>query len=66
MSSKSRSVSRAVSEVVGSSKMMMSASMDSALADLDQLPLAGREALDGHVRGEVEIDQLQVLRGPGC
>ncbi len=64
MMPKSRSVSRAVSEVVGSSKMMMPASIAERLGDLDQLALAGREALDQHVRRDVQVDQRQGLLRP--
>ena len=66
ISANSRSVSRAVSDVVGSSKMMTGASSCERLGDLDELPFARRQPLDQRVRGELEIDLRQELRARAC
>ena len=50
MMSNSRLVSRTVSDVVGSSKMMSRLSSWSALAISDQLAFAGRQRLHERVR----------------
>ena len=59
MRRKRRSVSRCVSDVVGSSKMMMRGIELDGLGDLDELALAGRQALERRLGREVETDLLE-------
>ena len=65
ISSNSRAVSREVSEVVGSSKMMMPGIELQRLGDLDQLPLARGEPLDQRVGRQGEVDRCQQRRASG-